>query len=82
MSRKRARDLHDDMMQNDEAYVREYTAPHLALGTARHHAPTARVGESEVQLIRVLTVSSGPGQLEISTVRELSIRASIMGNSP
>jgi len=26
MSRKRARDLHDDMMQNDEAYVREYTA--------------------------------------------------------
>ncbi len=26
MKRKRARDLHDDMMQNDEAYVREYTA--------------------------------------------------------
>jgi ribosome-binding protein aMBF1 (putative translation factor) len=26
MSRKRARDLHDVMMQNDEAYVREYTA--------------------------------------------------------
>ena len=26
MTRKRARDLHDDMMQNDEAYAREYTA--------------------------------------------------------
>ena len=26
MSRKRARDLHNDMMQNDEVYEREYTA--------------------------------------------------------
>jgi ribosome-binding protein aMBF1 (putative translation factor) len=26
MSRKQARNLHDDMMQNDEAYVREYAA--------------------------------------------------------
>ena len=26
MSRKRARDLHDDMMQNDAAYGREYAA--------------------------------------------------------
>lgn len=26
MNRKRARDLHDDMMQNDEAYGREYAA--------------------------------------------------------
>ena len=26
MTRKRASDLHDDMMQNDETYVREYTA--------------------------------------------------------
>ena len=26
MNRKRARDLHDDMMQNDETYGREYAA--------------------------------------------------------
>ena len=26
MARKRARDLHDDMMQNDEAYAGEYSA--------------------------------------------------------
>jgi len=26
MTRKRARDLHDEMMQSDTAYVREYTA--------------------------------------------------------
>ena len=58
------------------------TTPHLTLGAARHDAPTARVGKCKVHFIRILTVSGGPGQLQITIVRQLSICASVMGISP
>mmetsp|Transcript_64282 Transcript_64282/g.199426 ORF Transcript_64282/g.199426 Transcript_64282/m.199426 type:complete len:383 (-) Transcript_64282:18-1166(-) len=58
-------------------------AGHLAFGARLQLAPTAIRGESQVHLVGVLTVSSGPRDLhEIGTVREHAVLAAVVGVFP